>query len=78
MTACPLFYRAAFVVTPNRAVGRSACCGMKGFTAVAAENSSFQQIIDIGDMLAVFIGKVFFEAMLEEIQTIDKKEKPTD
>lgn len=33
---------------------------MKGFTAVAAENSSFQQIIDIGDMLAVFIGKDTF------------------
>ena len=33
---------------------------MKGLTAVAAENSSFQQIIDIGDMFAVFIGEDTF------------------
>ena len=40
---------------------------MKGFTAVAAENSSFQQIIDIGDMLAVFIGKDTFLYGIEYI-----------
>ena len=33
---------------------------MKRFTAVSAERSAFQKVIDVGDMLAVFIGKDTF------------------
>lgn len=51
---------------------------MKGFTAVAAENPSFQQIIDIVDIPDLSkapkdLLQLFCEAMLEAIELLNEE-----